>query len=69
MPQYEHPLLMSIPLGEPQVSRRIGLIKRKGRQLSPEAQQLYAFVAAKRPASRARKAVVGAPSPSNSARR
>ncbi|MDE2120206.1 MAG: LysR family transcriptional regulator [Betaproteobacteria bacterium] len=49
MPPYEHPLLMSIPLGEPQVTRRIGLIKRRGRQLSPEAQQLYEFVAARRP--------------------
>ncbi|MBU6492588.1 MAG: LysR family transcriptional regulator [Burkholderiales bacterium] len=52
MPPYEHPLLMSIALGEPEVTRRIGLIKRKGRQLSPEAQQLYEFVAARRPARR-----------------
>ncbi|MDE2610489.1 MAG: LysR family transcriptional regulator [Burkholderiales bacterium] len=52
MPPYEHPLLMSVPLGEPEVTRRIGLIKRKGRQLSPEAQQLYEFVAARRPARR-----------------
>ena len=65
MPQYAHPLLMSIPLEEPKITRRIGLIKRKGRQLSPEAQQLYDFVAARRPAPRARRKSAA---PSRSAR-
>ncbi|MDE2477962.1 MAG: LysR family transcriptional regulator, partial [Betaproteobacteria bacterium] len=74
-PPYEHPLLKSIPLGEPQVTRRIGLIKRKGRQLSPEAQQLYDFVAARKPAVRAARSSaaadtgVAAPSPAPARRR
>ena len=75
MPPYEHPLLKSIPLGEPQVMRRIGLIKRKGRQLSPEAQQLYDFVAARKTTVRAARsstaadAGVAAPSPAPTRRR
>lgn len=56
MPQYEHPLLMSLPLGEPEVTRGIGLIKRKGRQLSPEAQQIYDFVSARKPEAKTDKA-------------
>lgn len=52
MPGPEHPLLVSVPLSDPVVTRRIGLIRREGRRLSPEAQQLYdAFLEAK-PAAR-----------------
>jgi DNA-binding transcriptional LysR family regulator len=43
MPGADHPLLVSVPLFDPVISRRIGLIRRKGRALSPAAQQLYAF--------------------------
>jgi DNA-binding transcriptional LysR family regulator len=43
MPGADHPLLVSVPLLDPVVSRKIGLIHRKGRALSPAAQQLYAF--------------------------
>jgi DNA-binding transcriptional LysR family regulator len=43
MPAADHPLLVSVPLLEPVISRRIGLIQRKGRTLSPAAQQLHAF--------------------------
>jgi DNA-binding transcriptional LysR family regulator len=43
MPAADHPLLVSVPLLDPVISRRIGLIQRKGRALSPAAQQLYAF--------------------------
>lgn len=43
MPGSDHPLLVSVPLQDPVVSRRIGLIRRKGRSLSPAAQQLYEF--------------------------
>lgn len=51
MPGPDHPLLASVPLGDPVVTRRIGLIRRQGRRLPPEAQQLYDFfVAMKRPA-------------------
>lgn len=41
MPGADHPLLASVPLLEPTVTRRIGLIRRKSRSLSPAAQQLY----------------------------
>ena len=43
MPGSDHPLLVSVPLVDPIVTRRIGLIRRKGRSLSPAAQQLYEF--------------------------
>jgi DNA-binding transcriptional LysR family regulator len=44
MPAADHPLLVSVPLTEPVVTRRVGLIRRKGRSLSPSAQQLYDLV-------------------------
>ena len=56
MPGPDHPLLVSVPLTDPAVTRRIGLIRRQGRRLSPEAQQLYDFFVAMKPASRARPA-------------
>jgi DNA-binding transcriptional LysR family regulator len=43
MPDADHPLLVSVPLHDPAITRTIGLIRRKGRSLSPAAQQLYAF--------------------------
>ncbi|HWU67934.1 MAG TPA: LysR family transcriptional regulator [Stenotrophobium sp.] len=43
MPVGEHPLLLGIPLVDPVVTRKVGLIRRKGRSLSPAAQQLYEF--------------------------
>lgn len=43
MPGPEHPLLASVALKDPVVTRRVGLIRRKGRALSPAAQQLYAL--------------------------
>ena len=45
MPAPDHPLLVSVPLVEPIVTRKVGLIRRKGRTLSPAAQQLYGFFA------------------------
>jgi DNA-binding transcriptional LysR family regulator len=41
MPSRDHPLLASVPLTDPVVTRRVGLIRRKGRTLSPAAQPLY----------------------------
>lgn len=43
MPGQDHPLLVSIPLEEPVVTRRVGLIRRRGRALTPAAQQLFDF--------------------------
>ena len=43
MPGVDHPLLVSVPLSDPVVTRKIGLIRRKGRALAPAAQQLYDF--------------------------
>ena len=41
MPGKDHPILVSIPLVDPVVHRKVGLIRRRGRTLSPAAQQLY----------------------------
>ena len=43
MPGADHPLLVSVPLFDPVITRKVGLIRRKGRALSPAAQQLYGF--------------------------
>ena len=43
MPGADHPLLASVALVDPIVTRKVGLIRRKGRKLSPAAQQLYDF--------------------------
>jgi DNA-binding transcriptional LysR family regulator len=43
MPGRDHPLLVSVPLNNPTVTRHVGLIRRKSRPLSPAAQQLYDF--------------------------
>ena len=50
MPGKDHPTLVSIPLVEPIVSRQMGLIKRRGKTLSPAAQQLYDLLVATRSA-------------------
>jgi DNA-binding transcriptional LysR family regulator len=41
MPGPDHPLLVSVPLVDPIVTRKVGLIRRRGRSLSPAAQQLF----------------------------
>lgn len=41
MPGKDHPILVSVPLVDPVVHRKVGLIRRRGRTLSPAAQQLY----------------------------
>ncbi len=43
MPGKDHPLLVSIALEEPVVTRQVGLIRRRGRTLTPAAQQLFDF--------------------------
>ena len=45
MPDKDHPLLVSVPLDEPVVTRRVGLIHRSGRTLAPAAQHLYDYFA------------------------
>jgi DNA-binding transcriptional LysR family regulator len=49
MPARDHPLLVSVPLADPVVTRRVGLIRRRGRSLSPAAQQLYDLLLEMRP--------------------
>ena len=44
MPGPDHPLLVSVPLSNPVIMRKIGLIRRKGRSLAPAAQQLFEFL-------------------------
>jgi DNA-binding transcriptional LysR family regulator len=41
MPGPGHQLLVSVPLVDPVITRIVGLIRRRGRSLSPAAQQLY----------------------------
>jgi DNA-binding transcriptional LysR family regulator len=44
MPMGKHPTLVSIPLVDPSVERTVGLIRRRGRELSPSARQLYQMI-------------------------
>jgi DNA-binding transcriptional LysR family regulator len=46
MPRKGHPLLVSVPIVDPEVTRTVGLIKRRGRSLSPAAEHLYAMLRA-----------------------
>jgi DNA-binding transcriptional LysR family regulator len=57
MPAADHPLLVSVPLVDPVVTRRVGLIRRQGRPLSPSAQQLYDFLTEMKAARRPRRKV------------
>lgn len=41
MPAADHPLLVSVPLVDPVVKRKMGLIRRRSSVLSPAAQQFY----------------------------
>ncbi len=53
MPPEDHPLLVSRPLVDPVVTRRLGLIRRRSRTLPPSAQLLYDLLAAGRGKRRA----------------
>ncbi|RDV00786.1 LysR family transcriptional regulator [Trinickia dinghuensis] len=41
MPGRDHPVLTSVPLVEPVVKRRVGILKRRGRPLTPAAQEFH----------------------------
>jgi DNA-binding transcriptional LysR family regulator len=41
MPRKGHAALVSVPIVDPEVTRTVGLIKRRGRSLSPAGQHLY----------------------------
>jgi DNA-binding transcriptional LysR family regulator len=41
MPGRDHPILTSVPLVEPVVKRRVGIVRRRGRPLTPAAHELY----------------------------
>lgn len=41
MPQDDHPVLVSIPLVDPVVTRKLGLIRRRASVLTPAAQKLF----------------------------
>jgi len=40
----EHPILTSVPLIEPEVMRKVGLLKRRGRVLTPAARELERLI-------------------------
>ena len=44
MPAEDHPILTRVPLTDPQVMRSVGLIKRRGRTLTPAALELERLV-------------------------
>ena len=46
MPRKGHAALVSVPIVEPEVTRTVGLIKRRGRSLSPAAEHLHAMLRA-----------------------
>ncbi len=46
MPRKGHAALVSVPIVEPQVTRTVGLIRRRGRSLSPAAEHLYEMLRA-----------------------
>lgn len=49
MPGANHPILTSVPLVDPVVKRRVGIVRRRGRQLTPAAQEFHRMmVGAKR---------------------
>jgi DNA-binding transcriptional LysR family regulator len=45
MPLEPHPTLVSVSLVEPTIERTVGLLRRRGRVLSPAAQKLYELLA------------------------
>lgn len=45
MPGSNHPILTSVPLVEPVVKRRVGIVRRRGRSLTPAAQEFYRTIA------------------------
>jgi DNA-binding transcriptional LysR family regulator len=55
MPNPDHPILASVPLVDPVVTRTIGLITRRGRSLSPAAGHLYTFLAESKSLPKARR--------------
>ena len=55
LPSQDHPVLASIALEEPVVSRTIGLIRRKGRSFTPAAERLYELLARTRQGRRLRR--------------
>ncbi len=44
MPGHDHPVLTSVPLVEPVVKRRVGIVKRRGRALTPAAEAFHRMV-------------------------
>ncbi len=46
MPPASHPILASVPLIEPQVQRHLGLLKRRGRTLTPAALEMEGLIRA-----------------------
>jgi DNA-binding transcriptional LysR family regulator len=56
MPARDHPILTSVPLVDPVVTRRVGIVRRRGRQLTPAAQAFHQMVVESRRSSKARTA-------------
>ena len=48
MPGRDHPVLTSVPLVEPVVKRRVGIVRRRGRPLTPAAQAFHTAIVEKK---------------------
>ena len=57
MPPDGHPILISVPLEKPVITRTVGLVRRRGRALSPAAHEFYNQLLALAPGVKKKKAV------------
>ncbi|MCC8395502.1 LysR family transcriptional regulator [Paraburkholderia sp. MMS20-SJTR3] len=59
MPGLDHPILTSVPLVEPVVKRRVGIVRRRGRPLTPAAAEFHRTIIETRRANGASNDAVG----------
>ncbi|WP_116138329.1 LysR family transcriptional regulator [Trinickia diaoshuihuensis] len=69
MPGNNHPVLTSVPLVEPVVKRRVGIVKRRGRSLTPAAQEFYKAIVEKRRGDGADEGIASKKAPSKARKR
>ncbi|TCW79665.1 LysR family transcriptional regulator [Burkholderia sp. SRS-46] len=60
MPLPTHPILTSVPLVDPVVTRRVGIVRRRGRALTPAAQEFLQYVMEDRKPAAPRSRAAGA---------
>jgi DNA-binding transcriptional LysR family regulator len=60
MPLPTHPILTSVPLVDPVVTRRVGIVRRRGRALTPAAQEFLQYVVEDKKPAAPKKRATGA---------